>query len=135
MLTAQGKKAENGELLFGTVDTWLIWNLTGGKVHVTDYSNACRTMLFDINKLCWVKYLCEKLGIPMSMLPEVKPSSCIYGKLAHITGIEDIAEVPIAGAIGDQRAHCSARAVLSRGRLKTHMVQLLPFDEHRREKG
>ena len=74
----------------------------GGKVHVTDYSNACRTMLFDINKLCWDEYLCEKLGIPMSMLPEVKPSSCIYGKLAHITGIEDIAEVPIAGAIGDQ---------------------------------
>jgi glycerol kinase len=96
------EKAENGELLFGTVDTWLIWNLTGGKVHVTDYSNACRTMLFDINKLCWDEYLCEKLGIPMSMLPEVKPSSCIYGKLAHITGIEDIAEVPIAGAIGDQ---------------------------------
>lgn len=96
------EKAENGELLFGTIDTWLIWNLTGGKVHVTDYSNACRTMLFDINKLCWDEYLCEKLGIPMSMLPEVKPSSCIYGKLAHITGIEDIAEVPIAGAIGDQ---------------------------------
>ena len=96
------EKAERGELLFGTVDTWLIWNLTNGKVHVTDYSNACRTMLFDINKLCWDPYLCEKLGIPMSMLPEVKPSSCIYGKLAHITGIEDIAEVPIAGAIGDQ---------------------------------
>lgn len=96
------EKAENGELLFGTVDTWLIWNLTGGKVHVTDYSNACRTMLFDIDKLCWDEFLCEKLGIPMSMLPEVKPSSCIYGNLAKITGIEDIEGVPIAGAIGDQ---------------------------------
>lgn len=96
------EKAENGELLFGTVDTWLIWNLTGGKVHVTDYSNACRTMLFDIDKLCWDEYLCEKLGIPMSMLPKVKPSSCVYGNMAKITGIEDIEGVPIAGAIGDQ---------------------------------
>ena len=96
------EKAENGELLFGTVDTWLIWNLTGGKVHVTDYSNACRTMLFDVDKLQWDPFLCEKLGIPMSMLPEVKPSSCIYGEVAKITGIEDIAGVPIAGAIGDQ---------------------------------
>lgn len=96
------EKAENGELLFGTIDTWLIWNLTGGKVHVTDYSNACRTMLFDIEKLCWDPFLCEKLGIPMSMLPEVKPSSCIYGNVAKITGIEAIEGVPIAGAIGDQ---------------------------------
>lgn len=96
------EKAENSQLLFGTVDTWLIWNLTNGKVHITDYSNACRTMLFDINKLCWDPYLCEKIGIPMSMLPEVKPSSCVYGEIAKITGIEDIAGVPIAGAIGDQ---------------------------------
>ena len=96
------KLAESGNLLFGTVDTWLIWNLTNGKVHVTDYSNACRTMLFDVDKLQWDPFLCEKLGIPMSMLPEVKPSSCIYGEVAKITGIEDIAGVPIAGAIGDQ---------------------------------
>lgn len=96
------ERAERGELLFGTVDTWLIWNLTNGKVHVTDYSNACRTMLFDIDKLCWDPFLCEKLGIPMSMLPKVKPSSCIYGNVAKITGIEDIEGVPIAGAIGDQ---------------------------------
>ena len=96
------EKAEKGELLFGTIDTWLIWNLTDGKVHVTDYSNACRTMLFDIDRLCWDEFLCEKLGIPMCMLPEVKPSSCIYGETAKITGIEDIAGVPIAGAIGDQ---------------------------------
>jgi glycerol kinase len=107
------EKAENGELLFGTVDTWLIWNLTGGKVHVTDYSNACRTMLFDINKLCWDEYLCEKLGIPMSMLPEVKPSSCIYGKLAHITGIEDI-----AGAIGDQPGALFGQGCFKSGQAK-----------------
>ena len=112
------EKAERGELLFGTVDTWLIWNLTNGKVHVTDYSNACRTMLFDINKLCWDPYLCEKLGIPMSMLPEVKPSSCIYGKLAHITGIEDIAEVPIAGAIGDQPGALFGQGCFKAGQAK-----------------
>ena len=99
---AYREQAERGELLFGTIDSWLIWNLTNGKVHVTDYSNACRTMLFDIDKLYWDPFLCEKLGIPMSMLPEVKPSSCIYGEVAKITGIEDIAGVPIAGAIGDQ---------------------------------
>ena len=96
------EKAERGEVLFGTVDTWLIWSLTGGKAHVTDYSNACRTMLFDIDKLCWDEYMCEKLNIPMSILPEVKPSSCVYGNLAKITGLEEIEGVPIAGAIGDQ---------------------------------
>lgn len=96
------ERAEKGEILFGTVDTWLIWNLTGGKAHVTDYSNACRTMLFDVDKLCWDEYLCEKLGIPMCILPEVKPSSCVYGEVAKITGLEEIEGVPIAGAIGDQ---------------------------------
>lgn len=96
------EKAERGEVLFGTVDTWLIWSLTGGKAHVTDYSNACRTMLFDIDKLCWDEYLCKELDIPMSILPEVKPSSCIYGHVAKITGLEELEGVPIAGAIGDQ---------------------------------
>ena len=96
------EKAERGEVLFGTIDTWLIWNLTDGKTHVTDYSNACRTMLFDIDNLCWDEYLCKKLGIPMCILPEVKPSSCVYGHVAKITGIEDLEGVPIAGAIGDQ---------------------------------
>lgn len=96
------ERAEKGEILFGTIDTWLIWNLTGGKAHVTDYSNACRTMLFDVDKLCWDEYLCEKLGIPMCILPEVKPSSCVYGEVAKITGLEEIEGVPIAGAIGDQ---------------------------------
>ena len=110
--------ANEGKLLFGTVETWLIWKFTKGAVHVTDYSNACRTMLFDINKLCWDPYLCEKLGIPMSMLPEVKPSSCIYGKLAHITGIEDIAEVPIAGAIGDQPGALFGQGCFKAGQAK-----------------
>ena len=96
------EKAERGEVLFGTIDTWLIWNLTNGKAHVTDYSNACRTMLFDIDKLCWDEYLCEKLDIPMNILPEVKPSSCVYGHLAKIIGIEELEGIPIAGAIGDQ---------------------------------
>ena len=68
------KLAAEGNLLFGTIDTWLIWNLTGRKVHITDYSNASRTMLFDVDRLCWDEYLCDKLGIPMSILPEVRPS-------------------------------------------------------------
>lgn len=112
------QKAENGDLLFGTVDTWLIWNLTNGKVHVTDYSNACRTMLFDIDKLCWDPFLCEKMGIPMSMLPEVKPSSCIYGNVAKITGIEDIEGVPIAGAIGDQPGALFGQGCFKEGQAK-----------------
>jgi len=74
------KRAERGELLFGTVETWLIWKLTKGKVHVTDYSNASRTMLFNINTLTWDQEILDLIGIPASMLPEVKPSSCIYGE-------------------------------------------------------
>ena len=72
--------AEADQLLFGTVETWLIWNLTGGRVHITDYSNASRTMLFDVDNLCWDEKMCEYLNIPMSILPEVKPSSMVYGK-------------------------------------------------------
>ena len=95
------EQAENGELLFGTVETWLIWKLTGGKVHVTDYSNASRTMLFNINTLSWDEEILNIMNIPASMLPEAKPSSCIYGKTAaHFFG----APVPIAGAAGDQQA-------------------------------
>ena len=78
-VTGVRERAERGELLYGTVDTWLVWNLTKGKEHVTDYTNASRTMLFDIHKLCWDKEILEKLNIPESMLPEVKPSSTIYG--------------------------------------------------------
>lgn len=95
------EKAEKGELLFGTVETWLIWNLTGGKVHVTDYSNASRTMLFNITELKWDEEILAELGIPACMLPEAKPSSCIYGTTApEILG----GRVPIAGAAGDQQA-------------------------------
>lgn len=94
-------RAEKGELLFGTIDTWLIWNLSGGKVHVTDYTNASRTMIYDIHHLCWDKQLLDILDIPEAMLPEVKPSSCIYGYTdPALTG----GQIPIAGAAGDQQS-------------------------------
>lgn len=111
--------AEKGDLIFGTVETWLIWNLTGGKVHVTDYSNASRTMLFDVDRLCWDEYLCERLGIPMSMLPEVKPSSMVYGEVASgVMGLEELAGVPIAGAIGDQPAALFGQGCFDAGQAK-----------------
>lgn len=94
------QKAENGELLFGTVETWLIWKLTKGAVHVTDYSNASRTMLFNINTLEWDDEILKELDIPKCMLPEVKPSSCIYG-LADSSFLGG--QIPIAGAAGDQQ--------------------------------
>ncbi len=95
------EKAERGELLFGNIDTWLIWNLTKGKVHVTDYTNASRTMLYNIFELKWDEELLERLGIPVSMLPEVKPSSCVYGETdPAIFGTP----VKIGGAAGDQQA-------------------------------
>ncbi|MDA3732993.1 glycerol kinase GlpK [Niameybacter massiliensis] len=95
------ERAEKGDLLFGTIDTWLIWNLTKGAVHVTDYSNASRTMLFNIHTLEWDKEILEKLNIPLCMLPEVKPSSCVYGMSdPSLLG----GEIPIAGAAGDQQA-------------------------------
>jgi len=94
-------RAERGQLLFGTVETWLIWNLTGGRVHVTDYSNASRTMLFNIHELCWDEFILDKLSIPECMLPEVKPSSCIYGETEEsLFG----GRIRIAGAAGDQQA-------------------------------
>ena len=95
------EQAEKGDLLFGTVDTWLIWNLTGGLVHVTDYTNASRTMLFDIHKLCWDEEILTKFRIPRAMLPEVKPSSYIYG---YTDEKVLVGNVPIAGAAGDQQA-------------------------------
>ena len=99
------ERAERGELLFGTVDTWLIWNLTGGKVHVTDYTNACRTMLFNIDTLDWDRDLCRYLGIPMCMLPKCVPNSMVYGHVApNIPGISALAGVPICGSAGDQQA-------------------------------
>ena len=102
------EQAQAGRLLFGTIDTWLIWRLTGGRVHVTDHTNASRTMIYNIHELCWDKELLELLDIPECILPEVKPSSCVYGKseFEHYGG-----EIPISGAAGDQqhwpnRAHC-----------------------------
>ena len=105
--------------MFGTIETWLIWNLTGGKVHITDYSNASRTMLFDVDKLCWDPYLCERLGIPMSMLPTPVPSSSVYGEVAPgLLGFEDIVGVPIAGAIGDQPAALFGQGCFRAGQAK-----------------
>ena len=113
------EKAENGELLFGTIETWLIWNLTGGKVHVTDYSNASRTMLYDVDKLCWDGFLCEKFAIPMSLLPEVVPSSKIYGEVAKdVFGLSMLAGVPISGAIGDQPAALFGQGCFKAGQAK-----------------
>lgn len=95
------ERAENGELLFGTIETWLIWKLTGGRVHITDYSNASRTMLFNINEVKWDDEILDILDIPKCMLPEPKPSSGIYGESeAHILG----GPIKIAGAAGDQQA-------------------------------
>ena len=114
------QKAEDGKLLFGTVETWLIWNLSGGKVHVTDYSNASRTMLFDVDKLCWDEYLCEKLNVPMSMLPTPVSSSEIYGVVASdkVAGINLLKGVPICGAIGDQPAALFGQACFNPGQAK-----------------
>lgn len=106
------ERAEKGELLFGTVDTWLIWNLTRGKVHVTDYSNGSRTMLFNIKNLKWDNKILTELGIPDSMLPEVKPSSYKYG----VTSIEILgAEIPITGDAGDQQAALFGQACFKPG--------------------
>lgn len=111
--------AEKGELLFGTIETWLIWNLTGGKVHVSDYSNASRTMLFDVDKLCWDEYLCEKFNIPMSMLPTPVASSQNYGCIeSGILGLDELVGVPICGAIGDQPAALFGQACFEEGMAK-----------------
>ena len=108
-------RAERGELLFGTVETWLIWNLTKGAVHVTDYSNASRTMLFNINTLTWDEEILELLNIPRCMLPEVKPSSCIYGRTdpSFFGG-----PVPIGGAAGDQQAALFGQTCFAPGEAK-----------------
>lgn len=109
------EQAEHGELLFGTVDTWLIWKLTGGKVHVTDYTNAARTMLFDIHKLKWDEEILEYFRIPESMLPTVQPSSKIYGYSdAALTG----SEIPISGIAGDQQAALFGQCCFEAGEMK-----------------
>ncbi|MBP3484282.1 MAG: glycerol kinase GlpK [Oscillospiraceae bacterium] len=113
------ERAERGELLFGNVDSWLIWNLTGGKAHVSDYSNCSRTMIFDIDELKWDETLCEKLGIPMSMLPTPVPSSMIYGTVAPgLTGLETLAGIPVCGSAGDQAAALIGQGCIDRGQAK-----------------
>jgi glycerol kinase len=110
------ERAERGELLFGTIDTWLIWKLSGGKAHVTDFSNASRTLLYNIHELKWDKELLDVLNIPALMLPEVKPSSEIY---AHTVGYHFFGkEVPIAGAAGDQQAALFGQACFKEGMAK-----------------
>lgn len=108
-------EAEKGNLLFGTVDTWLIWNLTKGKTFVTDYTNASRTMIFDIKRLRWDNKLLRELDIPDAMLPEVKPSSCIYGYTDKTLFGE---EIPISGAAGDQQAALFGQCCFNKGEAK-----------------
>lgn len=109
------EKAEQGKLLFGTVETWLIWKLTKGKVHITDYSNASRTMMYNITELCWDEDILKRLNIPACMLPEVKPSSCIYGEAdpSYLGG-----PIPIAGAAGDQQAALFGQTCFYEGEAK-----------------
>lgn len=109
------QRAEEGQLLFGTIDTWLIWNLTGGKVHITDYTNASRTMLYNIYDLQWDQELLDLLDIPRCMLPEVRPSSCVYGK----TDFELLGgEIPIAGVAGDQQCAMFGQCCFTPGQMK-----------------
>ena len=109
------KRANAGKLLFGTIDTWLIWKLTGGKVHVTDHTNASRTMLYNIRELCWDKELLELLDVPECMLPEVKPSSYVYGTTEfELYG----GEIPIAGAAGDQQCALFGQCCFEPGQMK-----------------
>lgn len=110
------EKAEKGELLFGNIDTWLIWNLTRGKVHVTDYSNASRTMLYNIKDLCWDEKILKEMNIPTAMLPKVRPSSEVYGYTDENTF--GGAKIPIAGAAGDQQAALFGQACFSEGMAK-----------------
>jgi len=109
------ERAEKGELLFGTVETWLIWKLTGGKVHVTDYSNASRTMLYNIIDLKWDEEILKELNIPACLLPEVRPSSCVYGETT-----EDLfgGSIPISGAAGDQQSALFGQTCFNPGEAK-----------------
>ena len=109
------EQAQAGLLLFGTIETWLIWKLTGGRVHVTDYSNASRTMLFDIRRLAWDGEILERFSIPQTMLPEARPSSCVYGETApQFFG----GPIPIAGAAGDQQAALFGQTCFAPGEAK-----------------
>ena len=117
------EKAEKGELAFGTIDTWLLWKLTGGEVHKTDYSNASRTLMFNIKTLEWDEALLKYLTVPKSLLPEVRPSSEVYGHtIPSVIG----AAIPVAGMAGDQQS-----ALLQSGRGEEHLRHgLLPAHEH-----
>lgn len=110
------ERAESGELVFGTIDSWLVWNLTGRDSHVTDYSNASRTMIFNINTLKWDERLCKELGIPMSMLPEPKASSSVFGytDISLFKGIQ----IPISGIAGDQQAALFGQTCFQKGEIK-----------------
>lgn len=109
------EQAENGDILFGTIDTWLVWNLTGGKVHITDYSNASRTMIYNIRELKWDDKILNALNIPESMLPEVKQSSEIYENIKEeILGVE----IPISGIAGDQQAALFGQLCFQEGMVK-----------------
>lgn len=111
--TGAQDRAEAGDLLFGTMDTWLIWNLTNGESHVTDYSNASRTLMYNIRDLKWDDKMLEALNVPASMLPEVKPSSAVYGS-TNILG----PDIPISGAAGDQQAALFGQACFEKGMAK-----------------
>jgi glycerol kinase len=115
-VTGAREKAKQGKLLFGTIDTWLIWKLSGGRAHVTDYSNASRTLMFNIYELKWDEELLEILDVPPSMLPDVRPSSEIYANTVdyHFFG----AEIPIAGVAGDQQAALFGQACFEQGMAK-----------------
>ena len=110
------EKAAKGDLMFGTIDTWLLWNLSGRRVHATDVTNASRTMLFNIHTLDWDQDILDLLGIPQSLLPEVKPSSAIYGYTGdyHFYGVQ----IPIAGIAGDQQAALFGQAAYDKGSIK-----------------
>lgn len=110
------EKADNGDLLFGTVDTWLVWKLTNGGVHVTDYTNASRTMLFNIKELKWDEKILNRLDIPISMLPKVKNSSEVYGYV-NLGGENDV-KVPISGIAGDQQAALFGQGCFNKGDIK-----------------
>ncbi|MEG0780124.1 MAG: glycerol kinase GlpK [Oscillospiraceae bacterium] len=113
------ERAARGELLCGTVDSWLIWNLTGGKTHVTDYSNASRTLLFDIHKLAWDEELCRMLDIPLCMLPTPVPSCGTYGTVdGGVDGLSDLGGIPICGSAGDQAAALFGQTCFAPGEAK-----------------
>ena len=114
VITGAREKAERGELLFGTIDTWLIWKMTNGEVHVTDPTNASRTMLYNIRDLQWDGHILSELGIPASMLPEVRPSSEVYGYTSRGGG----ARIPIAGIAGDQQSALFGQLCFEKGMAK-----------------